>query len=149
MQNNNATLNNAEKNTTLLYPQESYLIRGACFKIYKQFRNTQKESVYQRALVEELKKSGLSVEREKQLPVYYLDKKVGSYVPDVLVNGAIILELKAKPFLLKQDIQQFWYYLKNSEFKLGFLVNFGEADGVKIVRKVYDTARRSSASGSA
>lgn len=148
MQNNKITLNNAE----ILYKEESYLIRGACFEVYKNFRNTQKELVYQRALTEELKTKGLSIEREKQLPVYYLDKKVGSYVPDILVNGSILLELKAKSFLLKEDIQQFWYYLKNSEFKLGFLINFGQPDGVKIIRKVYDTARnsqRSSASGSA
>lgn len=51
---------------------------------------------------------------------------------------------KAKPFLHREDIQQFWYYLKNSQFKLGFLINFGEPGGVKIVRKVYDTARQRS-----
>lgn len=151
MQNLNITQNNADNNG-FLYKEESYLIRGACFEVYKQFRNTQKESVYQRALGEELKRAGLTVEREKQLPVYYLDKKVGSYVPDISVNETILLELKAKPFFLKQDVEQFWYYLKNSEFKLGFLINFGQPDGVKIIRKVYDTARisrRGSASGSA
>lgn len=131
----------------LLYPRESYLIRGACFAIYKKFRNTQKESVYQKSLSEELKSKGLTVEREKQLPVYHREVKVGVYTPDLLVNGAIIIELKAKPFLHKEDVQQFWHYLKNSEFKLGFLVNFGEPGGVKIIRRVYDEARiqRSSA----
>lgn len=47
-----------------LYPQESYLIKCACFRVYKKFRNTQKESIYQKALVEELKHSGLNVLRE-------------------------------------------------------------------------------------
>ncbi len=139
MQNN--TQNNAEK---LLYEQESYIIRGACFNIYKKFRNTQKESVYQRALTEELKNAGLKTEREKQLPIYHLGTKVGVYIPDILVNELIILELKAKPFLHKEDLQQFWHYLKNSEFKLGFLINFGEPNGVKIIRRVYDLARSSS-----
>lgn len=135
------------RRTTLIYPSESYMIRGACFIIYKKFRNTQKESVYQKALVEELKSKGLNVEREKQLPVYHLGIKVGTYAPDLLVNDAIILELKAKPFLHKDDVQQFWHYLKNSEFKLGFLINFGEPNGVKIIRRVYEQARilRSSA----
>lgn len=137
-------MNNAEKNKTtkLLYQQESYLIRGACFAVYKEFRNTQKETVYQRALAAELKNGGLTIEREKQLPVYYLGKKVGVYTPDLLVNESIIIELKAKPFLHKEDIQQFWYYLKNSQFRLGFLVNFGEPGGVRIVRRVYELARR-------
>jgi GxxExxY protein len=127
----------------LLFPNESFLIRGACFNIYKQFRNTQKESIYQRALVIELQQSGLQVEREKQFPIYHKAIKVGTYTPDIVVNNSIVLELKAKPFLHNDDIKQFWYYLKNSEFKLGFLINFGESDGVKIIRKVYDTARAS------
>lgn len=93
-------------------------------------------------MVIELEKQGLKAEREKQLPVYYSETKVGVYTPDVLVNDSIIIELKAKPFLHKDDISQFWHYLKNSEFKLGFLVNFGEPDGVKIVRGVYDQARQ-------
>jgi GxxExxY protein len=121
----------------LLYERESYLIRGACFSLYKQFRNTQKESVYQKALAIQLKQSRLSVERERQLPVHYLGEKVGVYIPDLLVNKAIILELKAKPFLHKDDIQQFWHYLKNSEFHLGFLINFGEPGGANIIRRVY------------
>ena len=119
-----------------LYPEESYLIRGACFNIYKVFRNTQKESVYQKSLFVELKSKSLFAEREKQLPVFHLGQKVGVYIPDLVINNIIVIELKAKPFLHKDDLKQFWYYLKNSQFKLGFLVNFGEANGVKIIRRV-------------
>lgn len=136
-------LNHTQKQTqNLLYEHESYLIRGACFNLYKKFRNTQKESIYQRALYEELRNESLFVEREKQLPIYHLEKKVGVYTPDLLVNNLIIIELKAKPFIHKEDLQQFWYYLKNSEYKLGFLINFGDPHGVKIVRKVFDIARQ-------
>jgi GxxExxY protein len=138
MQNN--TQNITQK--VFFYPEESYLIRGACFVIYKKFRNTQKESIYHNALVEELKKVNLVVEKEKQLPIFHLGTKIGVYIPDLLVNNKIIIELKAKPFLHKTDLQQFWYYLKNSEYKLGFLVNFGETHGVKIIRRVYDVARQ-------
>jgi GxxExxY protein len=127
---------------TLLFPEESFTIRGACFHLYKKFRNTQKESVYQKSLKEELFAQGLDVQREKQLPIYYRGVKVGVYIPDLLVNNRIILELKAKPFLHSEDIRQFWYYLKNSEFTLGFLINFGEPNGVRIVRRVYDLARK-------
>jgi len=134
------------RTTQLLYPDESFLIRGACFLIYKKFRNTQKESIYHNSLFIELKKKELQIEKEKQLPIYHLETKVGVYKPDLLINNAIIIELKAKPFLHRDDIKQFWYYLKNSQFKLGFLINFGEPNGVKIIRRVYDSARlRSSA----
>ena len=129
------------KTQNLLYEKESYLIRGACFTVYKTLWSAQKEVIYQRALAEELQILGLEVEREKRLPVKYRDKQVGVYTPDILVNQAIILELKAKPFLHKEDLQQFWYYLKNSGYKLGFLINFGEPKGVTIMRRVYDEAR--------
>lgn len=134
---------NTQNKTELLYPEESYLIRGACFEIYKKFRNTQKESVYQRALLLELSDKGLTAVREKQFPIYHLGKKVGIYTPDFVVNSVILLELKAKQFLLKEDTAQFWYYLKNTNFKLGFLINFGDPHGVKIIRRVYDLARPS------
>lgn len=145
MSNNAEQSRNTRGITPLLYEKESFAIRGACFSVYKNFRNTQKEIVYQKSLFEELKSKGFNVEREKQLPVYYLSKKVGVYTPDIIVNNSILIELKAKPFMHKNDIQQFWYYLKNSNFKLGFLVNFGEANGVRVIRRVYDSARSSSA----
>lgn len=66
------------------------------------------------------------------------------YVPDLIISDSIVMELKAKPYLHKEDISQFWYYLKNSKFKLGFLVNFGKANGVEIVRRVYDKSRHKS-----
>lgn len=139
MQNNNTEPNKRP----FLYPNESYLIRGACFEVYKIFRDTQKESIYQKSLEAELKNQGLNAVREQQMPVYYLGKKVGVYTPDIIVNDQILLELKTKPALIKEDIQQFWYYLKNSRYKLGFLINFGEANGVKIIRRIYNPPNRS------
>jgi GxxExxY protein len=120
-----------------LYEDETYKIRGAIFKIYKNFRNTQKEIVYHNSLYEELVICGYKVEKNKQIPIYYNGKKVGVYTPDLIINGRIIIELKAKPQLFKSDIQQFWYYLKNSNYRLGFLVNFGASGGVQIYRRIY------------
>ena len=140
-----AELSGTKRRTTqLLYPKESYIIRGACYSLYKKFRNSQKESVYQRALAQELKSKGLSVLREKKLPIIHLGIVVGIYTPDLLINNKIIIELKAKPFIHDYDKKQFWYYLKNSAFKLGFLVNFGKSNGVNIIRRIYDSARQRS-----
>jgi len=83
----------------------------------------------------------LKTEKEKRINVYYGDKKVGTYVPDLIVNDAILIEIKAKPRLIKDDIKQFWYYLKGSEYKVGYLINFGSSGGVEIIRRIYDTAR--------
>lgn len=125
----------------LLYKKESYIIQGSFYRVYKIFRNTQKEKVCHNSLLEDLKVNGLTVEKNKRIDVYYNGKKVGTYMPDIIVNKIIIIEIKSKPFLTEQDIKQFWYYLKCSQYKVGYLVNFGKPDGVEFVRRVYDTAR--------
>jgi GxxExxY protein len=92
----------------LLYEKESYEIRGACFKIWKEFGNAYKESISDKALTIELKNRGLGVEDQKRINIYYNGQKVGTYVPDKVVNNQIIIELKSKPFLTPGDIKQFW-----------------------------------------
>ncbi|MDP3935349.1 MAG: GxxExxY protein [Candidatus Giovannonibacteria bacterium] len=123
-----------------LYEQESYLIRGACFDVWKEFKGMFKESIIDRALTIALESKGLMVESQKRIDVYFKDKKVGTYVPDKIVNHNILIELKSKPFIVKQDIEQFWKYLKGSEYKLGFLINFSPTE-LQIKRIVYDKVR--------
>jgi len=109
----------------LLYEEESYKIRGACFNVYNSLGGGIKEIIIERALVKELLNQGLSIENKKKIPIIYKSEKVGFYIPDLIVNGKILIELKSKPFIAKEDEKQFWGYLKGSEYKLGFLINFG------------------------
>jgi GxxExxY protein len=125
----------------LLYKEESYIIQGGAYDVYKKLRNKHKEVVYQRAYTFYLEENGLKVETEKSIPVYYNNKKVGSYVPDIVVNNNIFIELKSKSVVTENDIQQFWHYLKSSDYKLGYLINFGRSDGVQIIRRIYDKAK--------
>jgi GxxExxY protein len=46
------------------------------------------------------------------------------YIPDFLINKKVVVEIKSKPYLTKEDLKQFWGYLKGSEYKLGFLIGF-------------------------
>lgn len=125
----------------LLYANITYKIRGACFKIWKEFGGAFKEKIIENALKEELKKLGLNLENQKRIDIFYEDKKVGSYVPDFIVNEVILLELKCKTFITKEDERQFWLYLKASDYKIGLLVNFG-SQKLEIRRRVYDKARK-------
>lgn len=125
-----------------LYEKESYEIRGACFDVWKSFGGAFKEKIIDRALTKSLEKKGLKVEEQKRIDIYFEDEKVGIYVPDKIINNCILLEIKAKQFITRQDIDQFWKYLKGSQYKLGFLINFGP-DKLTIKRIVYDTARKS------
>ncbi len=121
----------------LLYKQESYIIQGVAFDIYKQFRNRHKEKIYQNSFYLGLKNKGLNVEKEKRIDILYDNKKVGTYTPDLVVNDIIFIELKIKPKLTQEDVKQFWYYLKTSGYRLGYLINFGSLNGVQIIRKIY------------
>jgi len=126
----------------LLYEKESYIIRGCCFGLYKELGNGHKESIYQKGLNILLREKGLNTEREKRIPVKINGINLGNYTPDFVINELILLELKAKPFITTEDKHQFWHYLKATNYKLGFLINFGQPGGVEIIRRVYDSARR-------
>lgn len=123
-----------------LYENESYLIRGACFEVWKEFKGMFKELIIDRALTIALKGKGLKVESQKRIDIYFQGEKVGTYVPDKIIDDIILIELKCKPFIIKQDIEQFWKYLKGSKYKLGFLINFSPT-ALVIKRVVYDTVR--------
>ncbi len=123
-----------------MYEQESYQIRGACFDVWKQFKGAFKESIVDNALTIAMEARGLKVESQKRINIYFQEKKVGTYIPDKIVNGIILIELKSKSFITKQDESTFWDYLKGSDYKLGFLVNYSPKE-LQIKRVVYDTAR--------
>jgi GxxExxY protein len=133
-----------------LYEHETYLIRKACFNVWNKMGSAFKESAIDKALTIELQKLGFKVEDQKRIEIKYDGKKVGAYVPDKIINSKILLELKRKSFLTKQDRQNFWNYLRGSSYKLGLLVNFGD-NKLEIKRVVYDKVRirRKSASLSA
>lgn len=61
-------------------------------------------------------------------------------ISDKIVDDKVLVELKCKEFLTKQDIDQFWRYLKGSQYKVGLLINFGPKK-LDIRRTVYDEAR--------
>ncbi|MBU1862058.1 MAG: GxxExxY protein [Candidatus Omnitrophica bacterium] len=124
----------------LLYEKESYQIRGACFNVWNSFGSAFKETVVEKALAKEFKERGLKFDRQKRLGIFYKDEKVGVYVPDFIVEDKIIVEIKVKPLLLQEDKRQFWYYLRGSQYRLGFLVNFGSKK-IEIMRRIYDKAR--------
>jgi GxxExxY protein len=91
----------------LLYKEDSYIIRGVCFELYKEIGCNHKEVIYHRGLEEKFKNTDLKIDTEKQFPVIVNQKKVGAYIPDLVINDAIILEIKAKESITRQDIQQF------------------------------------------
>ena len=83
------------------------------------------ESAYEACLCYELRDAGLHVDVQKALPVVYKDVKLDcGYRIDLLVESKVIIEVKAVDGLNDVHLAQILTYLKLSDCKLGFLINF-------------------------
>jgi len=103
----------------------SYKILGCVYKVHSELGPGLLESTYEVCLVHELLKAGLTVERQKFLPVVYDNIKLDAgYRIDLLVNGLVILELKSVEALAPIHKAQVMTYLKLSGLKLALLLNF-------------------------
>jgi len=114
----------------------------AFFRVYNVLGYGFSEKVYQNSLAIELAKLGLQAEQQKQIEVYYDDYVVGEYFADMVINGCVIIELKAVRQLLGEHEAQLLNYLKATTIEVGLLLNFGPKAEFK--RKVYDNARKGS-----
>jgi len=84
------------------------------------------EKVYENALVLELKRRGLRVEQQVPIDVHYKGVLVGQYVADLLVEGKVIVEIKAEKAYNSKHEAQLLNYLKATGIPVGLLLNFGE-----------------------
>jgi GxxExxY protein len=123
-----------------LYEKESKIIYDACHEVWREFGGSFKESVVDKSLTIALKSKGLKVDNQKRIELCFKGEKVGTYLIDLVIDDKIIIELKCKIYLTAEDIKQFWRYLKATNYKLGFLINFNPKEA-EIIRRVYDTAR--------
>jgi len=102
----------------------TYQIRGAVFEVNRVLGHGFLEKVYEKALMIELSRRGLSVENQVRLKVIYKEEIVGEYFADLLVEGSVIVEIKAVTHLLKEHQAQLLNYLKATGIQVGLLVNF-------------------------
>lgn len=92
------------------------------------------ESVYQKALMIELKEKGIHADTEMPINVYYKNEIVGEFRADIIVKGEIIIELKAVQHLLPIHETQLVNYLTATNTDHGLLINFG-GERIEIKRK--------------
>ncbi len=95
--------------------------------VYNTLKSGYLESVYEMALERELLDAGFSVERQVRIPVFYKGVKLErDFIADMVVNGSIIIELKAVSSLRREHEAQLVSYLKATNCTEGLLVNFGQ-----------------------
>jgi GxxExxY protein len=110
-------------------------ILDAAFAVHTKLGPGVFESVYEVLLAYELRKKGLTVERQKQMPITYDGVRFEeAFRADIVVNGKVIAELKSLEALSPVHAKQVLTQLRLSGLKLGLLINFGEAhlkNGIK------------------
>lgn len=119
-----------------IYKDLTYKVIGCVYEVHKELGSVHKEIIYHQALKHEFSGQNIPYEDEKNVNVLYKGKKIGVYRPDFIINDKVIVEIKVTPAITKAMIDQVYYYVKGTEYKLVLLVNFG-ASKVQIKRLIY------------
>jgi GxxExxY protein len=110
----------------ILYPEESYALMGASFRVHTELGSGFAEEVYPECLELELRERRIPYVPQPELEIQYRGHVLRKgFRPDLICFGQIILELKALDALCGEHRAQLINYLKASKMKLGLLVNFG------------------------
>ena len=108
------------------------------YKVYNALGYGFLEKVYENAMFHELTLAGLQVKRQQPITVFYDGVEVGSYYADLIVEGLVIVELKAAEGICEEHECQLINYLKATDMEVGLLLNFGKKPQVK--RKVHSNS---------
>jgi GxxExxY protein len=111
----------------IIYPDLSYEIMGAIFEVHKKLGPGFLESIYEKALIEELSNRGMKFETQKIINLTYKNKKIGIHRLDLVVEDKVVIELKTVERFSVHPKAQLTSYLKASGYKLGILVNFSKS----------------------
>lgn len=111
----------------LKYKDITEKIIGASFEVHKFLGNGFQEVIYQRALAYEMGKAGLEFAREIEQDIFYkdLEDPIGTRRADFVVEGKVLVELKAVIQMENVHLAQALNYLKAYKLKIGLLINFG------------------------
>ncbi len=131
---------NADGKTRLLHSALTERIIGAFYEVYNELGHGFLESVYEKALSLELQRQGLVALRQQPIAVRYKGDLIGDYVADLIVQDAVILELKAIQRLDAVHEAQLLHYLRATEIEVGLLLNFGPKPEFR--RLVFENGRK-------
>lgn len=124
----------------LKHAQLTEKIIGIFYDVYNELGYGFVESVYEESLLIALREAGLKVESQISVPVWFRRHKVGEFRADVVVEQAVMLELKSVRVLEASHEAQLLHYLKSTEVEIGLLLNFGVRPQFR--RLLFDNERK-------
>jgi GxxExxY protein len=115
-----------------MFAEEGYRFMGAAFEVYNDRGYGLAEEIYQECLEIELEVRGMSFVSKQELRCFYKGRELKKrYVPDLLVLGGLIVELKAVTELAPEHEAQLLNYMRIARQPVGYLVNFGHKDTLR------------------
>lgn len=115
-------------------------IIGVFFDVYNELGHGFLESVYQRALGFALLDAGISVQEQVPISVWFRQRNMGDFKADMLVEGKVLLELKAARSIDLAHEKQLINYLRATDIEVGLLLNFGVKPEFR--RLVFENTRK-------
>jgi GxxExxY protein len=102
------------------------LVRETSFAIHQYHRHGHLEKIYENALAHRLGKAGLNVRQQHPIQVFDEDGTIlGDFYADLIIEGRIVVELKAVKSIADEHVAQLLGYLRSSRMEHGLLINFG------------------------
>lgn len=115
-----------------------YSIRGAALNVYNELGPGLLESVYEKALIYELKLQGLNVKSQIEVPIIYKGVQISNDMRlDIIVNDTVIIELKSVDMLQKVHYKQLRTYLQLANKPAGILINFNDDNIMHSMHTLY------------
>jgi GxxExxY protein len=141
----------AETRSSLIHSELTEQIIGAAIEVHRELGPGLLESAYEECLCHEFRIRNLSFAKQVSLPVFYKGVKLDcGYTADLIVEDAVVLELKCVEQVLPVHEAQLITYLRLTNLKVGFLLNFYTDMLTRggIIRKVLEKPKTLRASAS-
>ena len=110
------------------------------YRVYNRLGYGFLEKVYENAMMIEFRVEGVPAVRQYAIKVVYKGEVIGEYYADILVDGKVIVEIKATKRLVAENEAQLLNYLKATDIEVGILLNFGPKPEIR--RKAFDNVRK-------
>ncbi|HUX35815.1 MAG TPA: GxxExxY protein [Candidatus Paceibacterota bacterium] len=111
----------------------SYIVCGVLFDVASELGGGYQEKYYQRAIAKGFKDKGLKFKEQLAIPLEFRGESIGRYFIDFVIEGRVVLEIKASNMFYTRDVKQVLAYLQSANINLGILANFTRS-GLKLKR---------------
>ena len=115
---------NGHEAEPLLHKELVYSIVGGAMEVLNGLGHGLHEKPYDNALVVEFRLKGLPVDQQRRFPILYKAESVGEYVPDLLVDAAVVVDAKVIDRITDLERGQMLNYLRITKLRVGLILNF-------------------------